>query len=256
MTALSALPPVLLSCLLLCPTDPAAATGTSPPDTADTTDETFETRVREYLLNNPGVVVEAIERWRTQQAEAETARVAALIDEHREALFRHPDDPVGGNPDGDVTLVEFMDYNCVFCRRIYPALLDLRQQDPALRVVFKEFPILGLGSEFAAKAALAARQQALYQPFHDAMMQVEGVLDEDRVLTIAGELGLDLARLRADMDNPGFETMFQRNYSLAQDLGITGTPSFVIGERLVDGAVDLETLQTLVREARETAEGD
>lgn len=241
------LPSLLLAGLALwCPT----------PVIGETDDDAFEARVREYLLEHPEVVVEAIERWRSQQAETEAARVAALIDEHRETLFRHPDDPVGGNPGGDVTLVEFMDYNCVFCRRIFPALLDLRQRDSQLRVVFKEFPILGLGSEFAARAALAAREQDRYQPFHDAMLQVEGVLDEARVLAIAGELGLDLERLRKDMDNPGFEAMFQRNYRLAKELGITGTPSFVIGEQLVDGAVDLETLETLIREARETPEGD
>lgn len=233
-----------LSALLSSPSIGLAA------DQAQMDDDAFEARVRQYLLDNPEVVVEAIERWRTQQEEAETQRVARLIDERQEELFHHPEDPLGGNPEGDVTLVEFMDYNCVFCRRIYPALVDLRQQNPQLRVVFKEFPILGMASEFAARAALAAHQQGRYQPLHDAMMQAQGILDESRVLAIAEQQGLDLERLKSDMDNPNFEALFQRNYRLGQALGITGTPSFIIGTRLVDGAVDLDTLEALVREAR------
>jgi protein-disulfide isomerase len=157
---------------------------------------------------------------------------------------------VTGNPDGDVTLVEFFDYNCPYCRRVAPVVAEAEAADPQLRIVYKEFPILGPGSVFAAKAALAAHRQGLYFALHEALMQAGGRAAEDSVLAVAKAIGVDIERLEADMADPEVQAAIDRNLALAEALRITGTPGFVVGRRILRGATDLETLQSLIREAR------
>jgi protein-disulfide isomerase len=212
--------------------------------------EPFEQRVRDYLLANPEVIMEALQILQERRRAAEADGLRRAIVERREELLNDPAAPVGGNPAGDVTLVEFFDYNCPYCRRVAPTVAGLIAADPGLRVVYKEFPILGPGSTFAARAALAARQQERYAPFHEAMMEAEGTLDERRVLEIARAAGIGLARLRQDMGDPAIEDAIARNLELAAALGITGTPSFVVGEQIVPGAVDRATLAALIAEVR------
>jgi protein-disulfide isomerase len=212
--------------------------------------EPFEQRVRDYLLNNPEVIMEALQILQERQRVAEEEELRQAIARRSEELLADPAAPVAGNPAGDVTLVEFFDYNCPYCRRVAPTVAGLVAADPDLRVVYKEFPILGPGSTFAARAALAAREQERYAPFHEAMMDAEGTLDERRVLEIARAVGLDLARLRDDMGDPAIEQAIARNLELAAALGITGTPSFVIGEQIIPGAVDRGTLEALIAEVR------
>src|SRR4029453_16210905 len=144
---------------------------------------------------------------------------------------------------GDVTLVEFFDYNCPYCRKGAPPIVELEQSDRDLRLVYKEFPILGPGSQFAARAALASRKQRKYVRFHNALMQAKQQGTEETVIEIAHAVGLDTKRLKQDMQDPAIQDAITRNLQLANALGITGTPSFVIGERMVLGAVDLRTLQ-------------
>lgn len=212
--------------------------------------QALDAYIRDYLLRNPEVVVEAIQRWQAQQAEAEAAALAARLEENHQVLVASPEDPVLGNPDGDVTVVEFMDYNCGFCRRVHPVMEDLLTRDGNIRLVLKEFPVLGPGSIYASQAALAARQQDLYQPFHDAMMSTGERMEEAQVLRIAEEAGLDLEKLLADMQDPAIQALLDRNHALAQALAINGTPSFVIGDEIVRGATDLANLERLVAEAR------
>jgi protein-disulfide isomerase len=212
--------------------------------------EPFEQRVRDYLLNNPEVIMEALQILQERQRVAEEDELRQAIARRSDELLHDPAAPVAGNPAGDVTLVEFFDYNCPYCRRVAPTVAGLVAADPDLRVVYKEFPILGPGSTFAARAALAAREQERYAPFHEAMMDAEGTLDERRVLEIARAVGLDLARLRDDMGDPAIEQAIARNLELAAALGITGTPSFVIGEQIIPGAVDRGTLEALIAEVR------
>ena len=146
--------------------------------------------------------------------------------------------------------MEFFDYNCPYCRRVAPTVTELEQADPDLRLVYKEFPILGPGSQFAARAALASRRQGKYVAFHHALMQATEQVTEETVMEVARAVGLDLEQLRADMQEPAIQQAIARNLQLADALGITGTPSFIIGEEVVPGAVDLRTLQSLIARVR------
>ena len=216
---------------------------------SDEPDE-FGRRVRAYLLENPQVIVEAMQVLQTRQQAAEASEVEVVLAARADEVFRDPMSPVTGNPDGDVTLVEFFDYNCPYCRRVAPVVADAEAADPQLRIVYKEFPILGPGSAFAAKAALAAHRQGLYFTFHEALMQAGGRADESSVLAVAEDVGLDVERLKSDMKDPEIQAAIDRNLALAEALRITGTPGFVVGKRILRGATDLGTLQSLIREAR------
>jgi len=214
-----------------------------------------EDRVREIVLEtireNPEIVMEAVAILDARQAEAQAASQAEVFDAERETLERDPNAPVLGNPEGDVTVVEFFDYNCPYCRRAKPGIAALLAADPNVRLIYREWPILGDGSVFAARAALAAREQGLYEVFHRAMMGMNGRAEESSVLRIAEEIGLDIAQLRRDMEAQEIDAHIQTSMRLAQALGITGTPSFVIGDALVSGVVDADRLQTLVSDTRE-----
>jgi protein-disulfide isomerase len=214
----------------------------------------FEQRVREYLLKNPEVIMEALQILQQRQRAAEAENLKRTIAERGEEILNDPAAPVGGNPAGDVTLVEFFDYNCPYCRRVAPTVAELEETDSALRVVYKEFPILGPGSQFAARAALAARRQGKYVPFHNTLMQATEQVTEETVMAIARDVGLDTEQLTADMRDPAIQDAIGRNLQLANALGITGTPSFIIGEEVVPGAVDLRTLQSLITRARREKE--
>jgi protein-disulfide isomerase len=181
-------------------------------------------------------------------------RTRKALTDQRDALEKDPLAPVAGNPRGDVTVVEFFDYSCGYCKRVAPALEALKAADPNVRVVYKEFPILGPGSVFAARAALAAHRQGKYEPLHRALMQADA-LDEAVVRRLAAEVGLDVARLEKDMEAPEVMQALQGNQQLAAALDIGGTPAFVIGERLVPGAVGAEALQALVNQERERRKG-
>jgi protein-disulfide isomerase len=210
----------------------------------------FEQRVREYLLKNPEVIMEALQILQQRQRAAEAENLKRTIAERNAEILNDPAAPVGGNPAGDITLVEFFDYNCPYCRRVAPTVVELEQGDPDLRLVYKEFPILGPGSQFAARAALASRKQRKYVPFHNALMQATEQVSEEVVMETAREVGLDTEQLKVDMRDPAIQEAIGRNLQLANALGITGTPSFIIGEEVVPGAVDLRTLQSLIARAR------
>ncbi len=214
-----------------------------------------EDRVRELVLetirDNPEIVMEAITILQSREAEAQAASQAEVLAGERETLERDPNAPVLGNPEGDVTVVEFFDYNCPYCRRVKPEIEALLEADPNVRLVYREWPILGEGSVFAARAALAAREQGLYEQFHWAMMAMNGRANASSVLRIAEEVGLDVTQLRRDMEAPEVAEHIQTSMRLTQALGLNGTPSFVIGDALVPGIVDVDQLQTLVTDARE-----
>jgi protein-disulfide isomerase len=210
----------------------------------------FEQRVRDYLLKNPEVIMEALQILQERQRAAEAENLKRTIAERSAEILNDPAAPVGGNPSGDITLVEFFDYNCPYCRRVAPTVTDLIEDDPNLRLVYKEFPILGPGSQFAARAALASRAQGKYLEFHETLMNAGQQVNEDSVIEIARAVELDVDRLAEDMEDPAIEAAIARNLELASALGITGTPSFVIGDRVVPGAVDRTTLEALITQAR------
>jgi protein-disulfide isomerase len=191
-----------------------------------------------------------MQRYEARRAVAARDEIKIALAEHEVALLRDPASPVGGNPQGDVTLVEFSDYNCPYCRRVAPVLAEAEAADPMLRIVYKEIPILGPDSVYAAKAALAADRQGKYMAFHRALMSAKGVAAEGLILAIAAKLGLDVARLKADVEDPAIQAAIDRNLALSRALRITGTPSFVVGSEIARGAIDLEAMQALIREAR------
>lgn len=207
--------------------------------------------VREYLLENPEVIMEALTILQARQEAAQAEQQQQALADYRDELFNHPESPVAGNPDGNVTVVEFFDYQCGYCKQVHADVRSLLEQDGNVRLVFKEFPILGPASLTATRAALAAREQDLYLPFHDALMTHHSRLDDDTVMRIAASVGLDVERLARDMEAPEIDALIARNHELAQVLGIRGTPAFVIGDNLIPGAVELDRLQELVEEARQ-----
>lgn len=213
----------------------------------------LRSEIRRYLLDHPEVIMEAIEaletRRRAVEAEAEADLVARLAAELTDDGYSF----VAGNPEGDVTVVEFIDYQCGFCKRAHPETRALLEADPGVRLVVKEFPILGPASRTAAEAALAAIDQEggrLYPAFNDALMAHEGRLSDDAVWEIAEDVGLDVRRLKRDAKSDAVQGMIERTYALARALRIEGTPTFVIGDRVVRGYVPLERMREAVAEAR------
>ncbi|MBS97724.1 MAG: hypothetical protein CMI01_03485 [Oceanospirillaceae bacterium] len=227
------------------------ATASSAPAASAPLEAEFEQRVRDYILSHPEVVVEAFTLWQAQQQAQQQGQIKATIAEHQAAIFEDPDSPVGGNPEGDVTIVEFFDYNCPYCKKVVPVMAALAEADSQLRFVYKEFPILGPASDFAARAALAAREQGKYLELHQALMTSDTRLTEDRVLELARETGLDIDVLKTDMQHEAIEAQFARNRQLARALNITGTPGFVIGSEVLGGAADRRTFEALIERARQ-----
>jgi protein-disulfide isomerase len=214
------------------------------------TREAIEELVRDYLLNHPEVIVESLQRAQQRQRVARQEQARAAVRAHQQELVSDPGSPVGGNPAGDVTVVEFFDYRCPHCRRMVPVIKALLAEDRGVRLVYKEMPILGDESLVAARAALAAVGQGKYVEAHDQLMAEAGSLTRAAVLATLAGIGLDRDRLSADMESPEVSTRIARGLALAQALGIDGTPAFVVGGELVVGSVDLETLRELVTRAR------
>ena len=209
--------------------------------------------VRQYLLDNPEVLVEAIEALRQKQRADSARRQQESLASRRGELENDPTSPVAGNPRGNVTVVEFFDYNCPYCKKVFPSVRNLLESDGKIRYVLKELPILGPQSVAAARAALAIWKldSNKYMPFHAAMMKSKGKLSEATIFDLAAEAGLEPAALSKAMAEPWIDEALKKNIELAESLDINGTPGFVIGNHVIPGAVDLKTLKELVAAARE-----
>ena len=230
-----------------------AATGPAAAQTFDADDRAeIEQIVHDYLLDHPEVIVDAINVLQARQDEAARAAQQSALEDRGDEIFRSPASPFMGEADGDVVLVEFFDYQCGYCARMLDDVFTLSDDDDALRVVFKELPILGPASTIASQVALASRLQdeSVYVPLHNALMSYEGPLNEEVIFSIAGQFDLDLDRLRDDMDDPQVVGEIQANLRLADALGIRGTPAFAIGDHLIPGAVGLDMLRQLVDQQR------
>ena len=206
--------------------------------------------VREYILENPQVIVEALDAVQSQQQRSEGRRRQSAVVARADQLYRSRSDPSVGDPKATVTIVEFFDYQCPYCRRMAQQLAELNKDDPDLRIVYKEFPIFGPASTLAARAALGAARQGKYEEFHLALMGIRGAPSERSIFRAAERIGLDAGRLRADMNSPNTQRIFQRNHQLAQELGIRGTPAFVIGDQVIPGAIEIRRLRELIAEQR------
>jgi protein-disulfide isomerase len=209
--------------------------------------------VRDYLIENPEVIQEAIAELERKQREQQLAEQQLALDANRDLLLHSPRQVVLGNPDGDVTLVEFFDYNCTYCKRSLADVDQLIADDPNLRVVLKEFPVLGPGSIEAAQVAVAVNMVApeKYGEFHDLLLGSRAPADKARALAVAEEVGIDLAALEAQMtDEETVNATVNENYTLANALGLNGTPSYVIGDQVVVGAVGYDALKQSIDAAR------
>ncbi|MEK6709105.1 MAG: DsbA family protein [Nitrospinota bacterium] len=210
----------------------------------------IEKIVRDYLLKNPEVIAESIAALERRREEAQAAAAQQALAQHQGPLYNDPDAPVAGNPQGDVTIVEFFDYRCGYCRKVHPVVERVLQKDAKVRLVLKEFPILGPPSVLAARAALAARAQGKYLEIHKILMTEGGSFSEEDILKAAASAGLDAERLKKDMASPEVEKILQKNHALASALNIRGTPAFIVGKRLIPGALEEADLASLVQETR------
>ena len=208
-----------------------------------------------YLKAHPEVIIEALQAYQKKQDEAKAEAARQSIVAARDQLLNDTTNPVGGNPKGDVTIVEFFDYRCPYCKAVDADLQKAISADGNVRVIYKEFPILGPESLVASQAALAAASQGKYQAFHDKLLSYKGKLDDATIYSIAGDAGLDVKKLKADMDKPEIKDQISRNYHLADKLNIQGTPAFIIGDVMLPGAASFDDLTAAFKQARSSSNG-
>jgi protein-disulfide isomerase len=214
----------------------------------------IERIIKDYLLKNPEVLQEAIAELEKKQSAAEAVKHQAAVKDNQEAIFNSPRQVTIGNLQGDVTFVEFFDYNCGYCKRAMEDMMALMKEDPKLKVVLKEFPVLGPGSLEAARVAVAVRMQdktgKKYLDFHQKLLSGRGQADKARAMAAAKEAGLDVARIEKDLASDEVKASLEEAFKLAEKLGLNGTPSYVIGDNVVVGAVGLAALREKINSAR------
>ena len=214
----------------------------------------IERIVREYLVAHPEVLQEAMTELEKRQTAAESEKHQTAVKEYSKQLFASPNQVVLGNPQGNVTMVEFFDYNCGYCKRAMTDMMELLQNDKNLKVVLKEFPVLGPGSVEAAQVATAVRMQdktgKKYLEFHTKLLGGRGQADKAHALAVAKEIGLDVGRIEKDMESAEAKASIQESFKLAEALGLNGTPSYVVGQDVVIGAVGLPALKEKINSAR------
>jgi protein-disulfide isomerase len=214
----------------------------------------IERIIKDYLLKNPEVLQEAIAELEKKQSAAEAVKHQAAVKDNREAIFNSSRQVTVGNLQGDVTFVEFFDYNCGYCKRALEDMMTMMKDDPKLKVVLKEFPVLGPGSIEAARVAVAVRMQdktgKKYLDFHQKLMLGRGQADKARAMAAAKDAGLDVARIEKDLNSDEVKATLEESFKLAEKLGLNGTPSYVIGDNVVVGAVGLSALREKVNSAR------
>ena len=206
--------------------------------------------VRDALRTDPSLLRDAITALQEDEERQKSSAARGAITELSQALTRSPGDPVAGNPAGDVTVVEFYDVRCPYCRRMLPVVAELLKRDPGVRIVYKDFPILGPASTLAARALLAAHKQGGYLKMHTVLMTGAPALDQDGLRAATNRAGLDWDRLQRDMNDPDIAARIAANLALGKRLEIRGTPAYVIGQQILPGAVDVADLVAAVAAAR------
>lgn len=226
-----------------------AESPTVPPDPSF--QQAVEQVVEQYIRAHPEVIENTLQALQVKREGEERERISNLIATKQAELLNDPNSPVSGNLEGDVTVVEFFDYRCGYCKRVAGAVTQLQQEDPKIRVVYKDYPILGDASALAARAALASKSQGKHQAFHEALLASEEELTQENLWAMATVVGLDVEKLKRDMESPSIQTTIERNQALARELGINGTPGFIVGTELVPGALGLKDLKELIGRARQ-----
>lgn len=244
----------LIRSLLVATLFTAPLTGTSPVWSGEPahslTKQDVEAIVQEYIMAHPDVLLQSVEALRArQEAEKKEAAHASLVSRKAD-LFEDPSAPVAGATGNVVRVVEFFDYRCGFCKRTDPTIMALIAQNPNVRVIFKEFPILGPESTLAAKAALAAHRQGAYLKFHASLMGSNEPVSQASLETLAVQLGLNLPQFKTDIESPEIHETIERNQLLAQTLNVNSTPTFVVESELVEGALDEEAFNKLIAKAQ------
>jgi len=237
---------------------PAAAiaqtANASTPVFSDSQRQAIESIIKDYLVQHPEALQDAIDALDKRQKEADADKAREMIVAHNATLFNSPHQVVLGNPQGKVTMVEFFDYNCGFCKRALPDMMTLLKTDSDLKFVLKEFPVLGPGSVEAAHVAVAVRMQDTsgkkYLEFHQKLLGGRGPADKAHALAVAKEVGFDMARIEKDMESDEVKTTIDEDMEPADALGVNGTPSYVVGNELVVGAVGIEELRTKIEAER------
>jgi len=243
-TRLLCLPICLLGALTL--STPRVAAAEFTPDQK----KAIEGIIEDFLANHPDLLMQAIEKADEKlKSDAKDKAAKALVERHQQ-VFDDPASPIAGNPHGNVTLVEFFDYRCPYCKQVEPSLEKLLSEDRQLRFVYKEFPVLGPDSDLAAHVALAARKQGKYDAFHRAMMAATGHIDEAVIYQVAASVGLDVDRLKQDTKAPDVAAELKTNADLGNALDIDGTPGFVVGDQIVPGALSIDDLRQMIADAR------
>ena len=223
------------------------------PDPAQFEPARMNAFIEDYLMSDPTILQRMNDKLDAQRAVAQRASEKAMIDAHFADLYQSPDGVVLGNPKGDVTLVELFDYNCVYCRRALPDMAQLLADDPNLRIILKQFPILSQGSIDAARIAYLVSQDPRinYWDFHQKLFSLRaGEVGADQALQVAQEVGGNRGELMLDMNAARINAVIQKNYDLAKSLGINGTPTYIIGDEMIPGAVAVDDLKTVIANMR------
>ena len=214
----------------------------------------IEKIIKDYLLANPEVMMDVQNALEAKMETLQAEKLKLTLKESAGEIFRRPNAPTAGNPNGDVTVVEFFDYNCGYCKRAFTDIAKLVEKDPKVKVVFKELPILSKGSEDGSKVALAAKMQGKYWEAHRVLITMRGEINEQTALRAVEKLGLDMAKLKKDMESPEVKAEIETVRNLAQKMGINGTPHFLVGDRAIAGAPQnlLEVMGGHVADVRKT----
>ena len=213
------------------------------------TQDLNDAAIERYIRAHPEVIEQSLQALEAKREVELKERQKVVLKTKQDELLRDPTSPVSGNPKGEITLVEFYDYRCGFCKKAASAVTELQKVDPRVRVIYKDFPILGEPSVLAAKAALASQAQGKHQAFHEALLASHADMTKSEILKIAATVGLDAKRLEADMAHPQWQAVIQKNRALARELGLSGTPGFIVGNELVPGWLDLNGLKELIARA-------
>lgn len=216
--------------------------------------EAFRDEVKAFLLDEPEFLLEVMQKLEEHQREQERIAEQQALTALAPDLYEDGFSFVGGNPDGEITLVEFLDYRCGYCKRAHSHVADFLDANGDVRLVVKEFPVLGPASEYAGRAAMASMKQSdgeLYKPFHDAMIEHRGDLTQDVVRSLAADVGLDVEQLSSDMQSAEVTANIELNYQIAGALGIRGTPAFIMGDQVIRGFIPAEALTEIAATVRE-----
>lgn len=214
----------------------------------------IENIIKEYLTTkHPEVMAQGLQRLQKQEQEESEAKSKSAVTEAKDRLFNDPHSPIGGNPKGNLTIVEFYDYNCGYCKMSEESIQKLLKEDKNIKFIYKDFPILGQVSGEAAKASLASVKQGKFQAFHDALMAKKDHLSSDLITQTAKDAGVDVEKMKKDMEDQSISEIITANLKLGQDIGVRGTPMFIIGDNIYPGALKYEEMKQAVADARNGA---